>query len=118
VITTEGIGMDPDKVSTVVDWAPPTCVRELQSFLGFANYYRRFIKDYSKITAPLTELTRKDKAFEWTEEAQQVMDKLKHAFTTGPILISFDPDKEIRIETDSSDYAIGAVLSQQGESGR
>jgi hypothetical protein len=118
VVTTEGITMDPEKVATVLAWNSPTTVKEVQSFLGFANYYRRFIKDYSKIAAPLTELTHKDREFNWTPKAQEAMDGLKRVFTTSPVLASFQPDKEIRVETDSSDYAIGAVLSQPNEHGR
>jgi hypothetical protein len=118
VVTTDGIQMDPEKVATVLAWNPPTTVKEVQSFLGFANYYRRFIKDYSKIAAPLTELTHKDREFAWTDEAQEAMDRLKQVFTTSPVLASFQPEKEIRVETDASDYAIGAVLSQPNEQGR
>ena len=71
---------------------------------------------YSAIAAPLTELTKKDKEFEWTTAAQGTFDQLKQAFTRAPILLTFDPEKPIVVETDASDYALGAVLSQQGES--
>lgn len=118
VITTQGIKMDPSKVSSILTWSSPTTVKETQSFLGFANFYRRFIKDYSKIAAPITALTRKDQEFKWTEEARDAFNKLKQAFTTAPLLATFDPEKEIRVETDSSDYALGAVLSQPNEQGR
>jgi RNase H-like domain found in reverse transcriptase len=90
----------------------------VQSFLGFANYYRRFIKDYSKVMTPLTELTKKDKAFEWNEAAQEAFDELKRVFTTAPVLASFNPDLEIRLKTDVSDFAIGAVLSQPNSEGK
>lgn len=118
VVSTTGIKMDPAKVETVLKWQAPTKVKEVQSFLGFANFYRRFIRGYSAIAAPLTALTRKDKEFEWTNEAQQAFDTLKEYFAAEPVLASFDPTKEIRVETDSSDYAIGAVLSQPNEQGR
>ena len=118
VVKPEGISMDPKKVATVLEWSAPACVKDVQSFLGFANYYRRFIKGYSGIAAPLTELTRKDKPFEWNDRAQEAFKELKRVFTSAPVLASFTPDKEIRLETDSSDFAIGAVLSQPNEQGK
>jgi hypothetical protein len=118
VVTTTGLAMDPKKIKAILEWTGPTNVKELQSFLGFANFYRRFIKGYSKIAGLLTELTHKDKEFVWTEKAQAAFQALKDAFVEEPVLTSFTPDGEIRIETDSSDYAIGAVLSQKGENGR
>lgn len=118
VITTQGIQMDPAKVESVLAWSAPTNVKGVQSFLGFANFYRRFIKDYSKIAAPLTTLTRKDIVFEWNDAAQAAFEELKLAFSKAPVLASFDPEKKIQLETDSSDYAIGAVLSQPNEQGR
>jgi hypothetical protein len=116
VVTPGGLSMDPTKVNTILDWNQPTNVKEVQSFLGFANFYRRFVMGYSAIAAPLTELTKKDKEFEWTTAAQGAFDRLKQAFTRAPILLTFDPEKPIVVETDASDYALGAVLSQQGES--
>jgi hypothetical protein len=87
-------------------------VKEVQSFLGFANFYRQFIKDYSKIAAPLTNLTKKDQAFEWNLEAEKAFQELKTSFSTEPILVIFDPKKPVTVETDASDKAIGACLSQ------
>jgi hypothetical protein len=81
----------------------PGTVREVQSFLGFANFYRQSIKDYSKIAAPLAELTMKDKEFEWSAEAEQASQVLKTRFSTKPILIIFDPKKPSVVETDASD---------------
>jgi Reverse transcriptase (RNA-dependent DNA polymerase)/RNase H-like domain found in reverse transcriptase len=118
VITPGGLSMDPSKVNTILEWEQPTNVKEVQSFLGFANFYRRFIKGYSAIAAPLTELTRKDKDFEWTTDAQDAFEQLKQDFTRAPILLTFDPEKQIVVETDSSDYALGAMLSQKGEHGK
>ena len=111
-ITTNGIQMEESKVSSIKEWPVPNNVKEVQSFLGFANFYRRFIKGYSSITTPMTELTKKGQDFIWTSEAQKAFEKLKEHFTTAPILRSFDPEDLIVLETDSSDYAIGAVLSQ------
>ena len=109
-----------------------TTVKEVQAFLGFANFYRRFIKNYSKVAQPLTELTKKfvvetdasefaDKAilkqtnqsttFKWTTGAEVAFKELKERFTNAPILATFNPSKKIILETDSSDFAIGACLS-------
>jgi RNase H-like domain found in reverse transcriptase len=115
VITMEGIAMDPKKVESVLGWPTPGTVKEVQAFLGFANFYRRFIKGYSQIAAPISEITKKDKTFEWTNKAEEAFEMLKEAFTTAPILRVFDPKKEIMVETDASDYAIGAVLNQESE---
>jgi hypothetical protein len=114
VVNLGGISMDLGKVAAVMDWAIPTGVKDVQSFLGFANFYRRFVRNYSAITAPLTELTKKDREFHWTKEAQAAFDALKTAFTQAPMLLTFDPKKDIMVETDSSDFALGAVLSQPG----
>jgi hypothetical protein len=112
VVTPEGLSMDPEKVRTVLDWEPPTTVTEVQSFLGFANYYRRFIKGYSDIAQPLTELTKKDREFNWDSKCQDAFWRLKDKFIGAPLLVSFDPEKQIRLETDASDLALGAVVSQ------
>jgi hypothetical protein len=102
----------------VTSWPKPGTVKEVQSFLGFANFYRQFIKDYSKIAAPLTELTKKDKVFEWSAEAEEAFQELKICFSTEPILVIFDPKKPSMVETDASDKAIGACLSQADDKGK
>jgi len=84
----------------------------VQSFLGFANFYQRFIRDYSKITTPLSSLTRKDKLWEWGDRQQEAFETLKGAMMTEPILQHFDPEQPVTIETDTSDCAIGAICSQ------
>ena len=107
--------MDPIKVEGVQNWPIPHTVKDVQSFLGFANFYRRFIKSFSEIARPLHELMRKGEQWNWNEERQQAFDALKGAFTKGPILIAPDTAKPFRLETDASNYATGAILSQQGE---
>jgi hypothetical protein len=82
IISGNGISMDEKKIQTIVDWIAPSSVRDVQCFLGFANFYGIFIKDYSKIVAPLTCLTRKDK-FVWDEKAEEVFAALKKAFTSA-----------------------------------
>ncbi|KAJ3529308.1 hypothetical protein NM208_g9822 [Fusarium decemcellulare] len=101
------IRMDRRKISAVKEWPEPKNVKEVQSFLGFANYYRRFIKDFSKHANPLTELTKKGKEFKWNTLTQRAFEKLRDSILEEPVLTMFDPDKEIELETDSSDYALG-----------
>jgi len=118
VIGKEGIKMSNDKVQAVLSWKTPKSLTEVQSFLGFANFYRRFIQDYSKVARPLTELTKKVEKWEWNNEAGRAFEELKQIFTTAPILAHFDAQKPVIIETDASDFAIGAVLSQRDDEGR
>lgn len=112
VVSPQGISMDSEKTKAIRDWPVPRNVRDIQSFLGFANFYRRFIDNYSKITVPLTRLTRKDIPFKWGPPAQEAFEQLKRAFEHTPILAHFDPTAHIVVETDASDYAIGCILSQ------
>jgi len=120
VIGRDGIKMAKEKVEAVLEWKPPKSLTEVQSFLGFANFYRRFIQDYSRVARPLTELTKKEKKEEWSwnPEAQAAFEELKQRFTTAPILAHFDPVKKVIIETDASDFALGVVLSQRDEENR
>ena len=113
VVSPNGLSMDPAKTSVIAAWPTPKSVKEVQSFLGFANFYRRFIFQYSAIAKPLTNLTRKDVPFLWSTACQSAFDSLKSAFTTAPILAHFHPDRPIIVETDASDYAVAAVLSQE-----
>ena len=84
VLSAEGIAVDPSKVKDVLDWLPPTTVSQIQSFLGLAGYYRRFIEGFSKIAKPVKELLKKDKKFEWTEECEKSFTELKKRLTTVP----------------------------------
>jgi len=84
--------MDEEKIQTIRDWKEPTNVRGIQRFLGFANFYRRLIRDYSKITTPLSSLRRKVKAWEWGDKQQEAFETLKEAMITEPILQHFDPE--------------------------
>jgi transposase InsO family protein len=119
VISQDGIEMATDKVESVLAWEPPKSLKETQAFLGFANFYRRFIKDFSRICRPLTESTKGDaKSWQWTVAMELAFDELKKMFTTAPILGHFNPRKECIVETDASDFALGAVLSQRGEDGK
>ena len=113
----KGIRTDPEKVKAILEWAVPTTVKAVRSFLGFANFYRRFIRNFSAIVAPLTDLTRKDHSFRWTDGAERAFQHLKKLFTTAPILMQFDPDRETILEADSSGWSTGGVLSQYDDDG-
>lgn len=104
---------DPAKIRAVVEWPVPESRKQLQRFLGFANFYRRFIRDYSKVAAPLTQLTSTLQRFKWTPELDKVFTRLKTLFTTAPILSHPDPTKQYIVEVDASDSGVGAVLSQR-----
>ena len=117
IIGADGIKMDPSKVETVKAWPPPENVRDVRSFRGFANFYRRFIKGYSKVVESLTRLTRKGQPFHWETKHQGSFDGLKTSFTTAPILRRFDLDRDIVVETDASDFVSAAVLSQYDDDG-
>ncbi|KAJ1300254.1 hypothetical protein OPQ81_005083 [Rhizoctonia solani] len=110
----EGVRADPDKISKVVDWATPRTVRGVQEFLGFTNFYRRFIKSFSNRAHPLYNLLRKDVAWKWGDEEDKSFQDLKTALVDSPVLIQPDISKEFFLECDASDYATGAILSQKG----
>jgi len=103
------------KVEEIRAWTMPEKVVDVQSFMGFANFYRRFIKDFSKIAKPLTDLTKKGIKWRWTLSCQEAFDTLKEMFTTGPILTHFDDTRPTKLETNPCDIGLGAVLSQLGE---
>ena len=118
IVTPDGIQMDPAKVTTILEWRSPLTLKDLQRFLGFANFYRRFIRDFSKITAPLNTLMRKGVTWRWEDSHQLAFDDLKRAFTSAPVLALYDYTKKTILETDASDWASGGVLSQYDEEGR
>ena len=112
VVSGKGVLPDPDNVARILNWKVPKSVREVRGFLGLANYYRRFVKDFSKRTRAMVALTQKERAFEWSDECQREFDELK-AVLTGPDVMAFPTDDgEYTLDTDASDEAIGAVLSQ------
>lgn len=113
----KGLQMDPRKVESIKNWEIPKSVKAVRGFLGFANFYRRFIKNFSKEVAPLIELTKKDTLFRWNTEAQEAFTRLKNIFTSAPILLPFHPDRETEVETDVSGHAVGGVLSQRDDNG-
>ncbi|KAL2096038.1 hypothetical protein ACEWY4_008186 [Coilia grayii] len=113
-IVAEGaIQMDPAKVSAVASWPIPATRKQLQQFLGFANFYRRFIRNYSAVAAPLTALTSTKRPFCWTTATDNAFTTLKNKFTSAPILQVPDPERQFVVEVDASDIGMGAVLSQR-----
>ncbi|KAJ9522138.1 hypothetical protein QJQ45_005140 [Haematococcus lacustris] len=117
IVSASGIACDPAKVAAVQSWPIPTTVHEVRSFLGLANYYRRFVKDFSTIAAPLTALTRADGhdkqgVVAWGQAQQSAFDALKQALVSAPILIAPDPSQPYTLRCDASSIGIGAVLSQ------
>src|ERR1700677_3946600 len=102
IISEEGIRIDLKKVEGVQNWPHPKKVKEVQAFLGFANFYRRFVKDCAKIATPLNHLTRNDQEWKWGEDKELPFNDLKERFTSEPILHHPDPSKPLRVEADSS----------------
>jgi len=117
IITTEGLRMDAAKITKIIVWPIPKKLRNVRSFLAYGNFYRRFIQDYSHLARPLTQLTKKGTPFMGSDLCQAAFERLKEAFTTAPILIHFDFDKEILVETDASDIASAGILSEPGLDG-
>jgi len=113
VIGPNGIEMEEEKVDRVLSWPEPKNMKDVRKFLGLANYYRKFIKDFAQVARPINILTRKDVKWQWGVEQQKAFDKLKRAFTTKPVLAAPDLDKEFRVEADVSNYTTGGVLSMK-----
>ena len=103
--------MSTEKVKAISDWLEPWKVKDIQSFLGFANFYHCFIHNYSNIVVPLTRLTRKDTPWKFTDDCRSAFNLLKKAFTSTPILTHWVPDTLLVVKTDASDYAIAGILS-------
>jgi len=118
VISPKGVEMQKEKVEGVLNWPAPRNIKEVQKFLGLANYYRRFIKDFARIAAPLHVLVRKEQKWKWEKEQEEAFEELKAVFTTEPILAIPDIDREMRVEADASDYMTGGVLSMKCNDGK
>ena len=109
--------MCEDKVQVIKEWPIPKNVKEVQSFLGFANFYRRFICNYLQIAVPLTTLIQKNQVFQWTHQANKAFEELKARFCQAPVLVHPDFQRPFVIETDASDTATGGILSQYASDG-
>ncbi|XP_073525656.1 uncharacterized protein [Phyllobates terribilis] len=115
VVNTQGLHVDKDKVKAVQDWPTPTSMTQVRSFLGLAGFYRRFVKDFSSIAAPLTELTKKGTPFVWGDVQEQAFSTLKWRLTHAPLLVLPDFTKPFEVECDASGIGIGGVLMQEGK---
>jgi len=118
VIRPKGVEMQKEKIEGVLNWPAPRNIKEVQKFLGFANYYRRFIKDFARIVALLHVLVRKEQKWKWEKKQKKAFERLKIVFTIEPILAIPEIDREMRVEVDASDYATGGVLSTKCENGK
>ncbi|XP_055604681.1 uncharacterized protein LOC129752916 [Uranotaenia lowii] len=113
LLSTNGLRANPEKIKPIVEYERPTTVTKLRRFLGMANYYRRFIQDFSGATAPLTDLLKtKAKTISWTDQAEEAFCAIKEKLISSPILVSPDFSKEFTIQTDASDVAVAGVLTQ------
>jgi len=111
VLSPSGLAMSNAKVKTIQEWPEPKKVKNIQSFLGFANFYRCFIFNYSDIVILLTHLTRKDTPWNFDDKCRKAFDTLKQAFISAPILMHWIPDAQLVMETNASDYVLAAILS-------
>ena len=112
VINATGVTTDPEKIESIQRWALPKCKKEMQAFLGFCNYYRRFIQGYASLTEPLSGMIKSDNKFDWTDDCKNSFYKLKEALTSPPVLSLPHKEGKYILDTDASHNAIGAVLSQ------
>ena len=117
VIGPDGIRIEEEKVKGVLEWPTPKCVKDMQKFLGLANYYCQFIEGFASVARLLHDMVKKDKKWDWTERQEKAFRELKEQFTKEPVLAAPDIDKKMRIEVDASDYVIGGVLSMECEDG-
>ena len=117
VIGLEGIKMEEGKVKGILEWLMPKCVKDVQKFLGLANYYHRFIEGFATVARLLHDIVKKDKRQEWTEKQEEAFKELKKRFTEEPVLAAPDIDKKIRMEVDALNYVTGGVLSMECEDG-
>jgi hypothetical protein len=112
IIQEEKLSIDPVKLSGIRDWPILTLVKQVRGFIGFANFYRQFIKKFSKLVLPLNNLLWKDTKFDWNDQCQEAFETLKGWFLQEPVLMMPDHSKPFQIESDASKYASGAVLTQ------
>lgn len=117
IVTTEGIKMDPAKLEAIITWPTPKNVKDIFRFIGFINFYRRFIKNFGSIVMPLTDLMKKDVPFNWKDEHESAFKQIKKKFKEDVVLKHFDWDRPARLETDASDRGTGGVLLQPDASG-
>ena len=112
VVSNDGVAVDQKKIEAIQSWPPPQNIHDLRAFLGLANYYRRFVENYSKLTLPLTRMLKKGATVNMQEEEMSAFRLIKEALTKAPVLAVADPQLGYRIVTDASDFALGAILLQ------
>ena len=117
VIGPEGIKMEEEKVKGILEWPTPKCIKDVQKFLGLANYYCRFIEGFAAVARLLHDMVKKDKRWDWTERQEKAFKELKEWFTKKPVLAAPDIDKKMRMKVDASDYTMGGVLSMECKDG-
>ena len=115
IISGKAIEMDPTKLEAVRNMKPPTTVKQLQQFLGLCNYYRRFVRAYADITAPLNQLLKKANKWQWTTAEQNAFNHMKNRLTSAPILRQPKLDQPFVLFTDASSLALGAILAQKDD---
>lgn len=116
-LNADGIKPVEENIIKITDFPPPNTVKKIRRFVGLVSYYRKFIKDFSKLTAPLTDLTKRNARFKWNKEAQTSFDKLKEYLSQPPILIHPDFDKDFVLSADASDNTLGGWLGQEDANG-
>ena len=118
IISGSGVSTDPKKIESILEWPIPTCVKDVQRFMGLCNYYRRFVKNFAAIAKPLHSLTKKGTKFVWSAECDSAFSILKRRLTSAPVLMHPDNSKPFIVECDASNFAVGAVLSQHDSENR
>ncbi|KAK6160918.1 hypothetical protein DH2020_004299 [Rehmannia glutinosa] len=115
VVSANGIEMENEKVNAILDWPIPKSILEVGSFHGLASFYRKFVKNFSTIAAPLNEIIKKEVGFHWGEKQQHAFELLKEKLTLMPILALPNFNKSFELECDASGVGVGAVLMQGGK---
>lgn len=117
LVNRSGLHVDPEKIKAILDIPTPKTVSEVRRMIGISSWYRRFVKDYGSLVAPLTNLLRKNRPFVWTKECEESWAEVKERLVTAPILVMPDFEREFVIQADASDYGVGAVLTQEFDEG-
>jgi hypothetical protein len=115
VLSARGVSVDPNKITSVMEWEAPTTQIEVRGFLGLAGYYCKFVEGFSSIARPMTQLLKKDKMFEWTPKCEESFQELKKQLVTAPVLTMPDITKNFDVYCDASKLGLGCALMQEGK---